>query len=135
MVKCKISRDQYLKFKLWNNAKTNRSHMTAEEYHVWSYLQNINVTLPFPYIWIRQGVVSKYIVDFLCPAVKLGLEVDGSSHYYKAHYDAVRQRFLTREGYEILHISNSDTYDEAVLKQFMHAVELKTISKIVLAQI
>jgi very-short-patch-repair endonuclease len=130
MGKRPISRSQYLQYRDWTRAAKLRHKPTDEELHVWRYLQDINRVLPEGVVWFRQCCVGRYIVDFLCPKAKLGLEVDGSSHYNKAQYDRVRQHFLEHNGYEILHISNVDTYSEDILAGFMAAVEKKTLFRL-----
>jgi very-short-patch-repair endonuclease len=130
MAKYCISKSQYLKFKQWDKAKKLRRNMTSEERHVWVYLQALNGRLPKNVVWFRQVCVGKYIIDFACPRLKLGLEVDGSSHNGKERYDRVRQHFLERVGYEVLHICNVDTYDDKVLASFMNAVENKTLFRL-----
>jgi very-short-patch-repair endonuclease len=104
--------------------------MTPEETHVWSYLQTLNSCLPVDCVWYRQGCIGKYITDFYCPKVKLVLEVDGSSHYGKERYDRVRQLFIERAGYEVLRLTNVDTYNEEILIRFMEALEKKTLFRL-----
>ena len=106
--------------------------MTPEETHVWRYFQELNARLPDGVFWCRQICVGRYIVDFLCPKAKLCLEVDGSSHYGKERYDKTRQLFLERAGYEVLHLTNVDTYNEDILLKFMEALEKKTQHRLTL---
>ncbi len=60
--------------------------------------------------------VGFYIVDFLCIAHRLVVEADGSQHT-ESKRDAVRDEWLTREGYKILRFGNHDilTARESVL--------------------
>ena len=64
----------------------------------------------------RQAPVGPYIVDFLCIAHRLVGEADGSQHA-ESKRDAIRDGWLTREGYAILRFSNRDilTARESVL--------------------
>jgi very-short-patch-repair endonuclease len=64
----------------------------------------------------RQAPVGFYIVDFLCIAHRLVVEADGSQHT-ESKRDAVRDEWLTREGYKILRFGNRDilTARESVL--------------------
>ena len=52
----------------------------------------------------RQVPVDRYIADFLAPAVKLVVEIDGSSHSLRRTADARRDRVLQRLGYRVLRI-------------------------------
>jgi very-short-patch-repair endonuclease len=51
-------------------------------------------------------VVPPYIVDFLCPAMNLVVEVDGDTH--DAVADAKRDAALVNLGYRVLRVTNED---------------------------
>ena len=60
------------------------------------------------YKFKRQVPVAPYIVDFLCTAARVIVELDGSLHddpKQKAH-DAARDDFLRRQGFRVLRFSN-----------------------------
>lgn len=52
----------------------------------------------------RQVVVGEYIVDFLAPAARLVVEVDGGYHRSRGHADARRDAALGRAGYRVLRL-------------------------------
>ena len=52
----------------------------------------------------RQVVVGQRIVDFLAPAVRLVVEVDGLIHARRRRSDERRDRDLARLGYHVLRI-------------------------------
>lgn len=58
----------------------------------------------------RQFPIAGYIVDFVCPAQKLIVEIDGSQHAdeTKASYDAVRTARLEADGWTVLRFWNDD---------------------------
>lgn len=58
----------------------------------------------------RQQGIGPYILDFYCPELRLGVELDGNSHDYKYEYDEQRSSFLKQQGIHIIRFSN-----EAVL--------------------
>lgn len=60
----------------------------------------------------RQVPIGGYIVDFLIEEAKLIIELDGEQHGYdrNAAYDAERDSFLRREGYEVLRFWNEEVY-------------------------
>ncbi len=47
---------------------------------------------------------GRYIADFVAPAGRLVIEVDGASHRHRAHADARRDRVLARLGYRVLRL-------------------------------
>ncbi|MDQ7009805.1 MAG: DUF559 domain-containing protein [Candidatus Gracilibacteria bacterium] len=56
----------------------------------------------------RQHSVGRYILDFYCPKLKLGIELDGSVHDNREEYDNIRTEFLNNCDLDILRFSNND---------------------------
>ena len=54
----------------------------------------------------RQQPIGPYIVDFVCFARRLIIEVDGSQHAAAAVYDDRRSRWLNRQGFRVLRAWN-----------------------------
>ena len=54
----------------------------------------------------RQVPIGKYIADFVCPARKLIIEVDGGQH--TPEVDASRTAFLESQGYRVLRFWNNE---------------------------
>ena len=52
----------------------------------------------------RQAVLPPFIADFLCPAARLIVEVDGDTH--DESKDRLRDDLLSQEGYRVLRITN-----------------------------
>jgi very-short-patch-repair endonuclease len=50
------------------------------------------------------SVGGRYIADFLAPALRLVVEVDGSAHVHKRRADARRHGKLRRLGYHVLRL-------------------------------
>ncbi len=61
---------------------------------------------PRPAKFRRQAVIPPYIADFLCPAVKLVIEVDGDTH--DSLTDTRRDAHLATLGYRVLRFTNHD---------------------------
>ena len=81
----------------------------------------------------RQAPVVGYIADFVCPEMKLIVELDGGQHVERADYDARRTRVLEAEGYRVLRYWNDDVLlrTTGVLEDILRALELvKDKSKI-----
>lgn len=56
----------------------------------------------------RQAPIGKYIVDFVCYAPRLVIEVDGGQHDAGRHRDEARTRWLEREGFRVLRFWNNE---------------------------
>ncbi len=52
----------------------------------------------------RQVVVGRFVADYLAPAVRLIVEVDGPYHSRRVAADARRDRVLQRLGYRVLRL-------------------------------
>ena len=53
----------------------------------------------------RQATIGNFIVDFLCEAKKVIIEVDGSSHIGREDYDRGRDEYLWGAGYNVIRVS------------------------------
>src|SRR5690348_13578813 len=62
---------------LQKRARSMRTDPTEPEKRLWRSLSNSQLG---GYKFRRQAVIDRYIVDFLCPAQKLIVEVDGDTH-------------------------------------------------------
>ena len=90
---------------LVSNARNLRKNMTKEERHLWyDFLRS------FPFKFLRQKVLGKYIVDFYCAEAKLVVELDGSEHYEDKgmEYDTERTAYLEQYGVRVLRIPNNE---------------------------
>jgi|SRR5699024_5452392 len=54
----------------------------------------------------RQRIIGNYIVDFYVKALRMVVEIDGSSHNGKEAYDARREKYLEDLGLKIYRISD-----------------------------
>jgi very-short-patch-repair endonuclease len=71
-------------------------------------------------VWFRrQAVIGRFIVDFVAPAARLVVEVDGGYHALRRTADACRDRALARLGYRVLRLEA-----DLVLKHPEQAVTL-----------
>ena len=76
------------------------------------------------YKFRRQHPVGGYILDFYCPKVKLGIEVDGEVHKFQAEYDRQRENDIRDLGVEIIRFWNSEVenHPEDVAKRVMNRI-------------
>ena len=82
--------------------------MPAAERLVWKVVRNRGLG---GFKFRRQVAVGPYIADFLCPAARLILEIDGDSHNFTIHQDTLRDRYLAARGYRVERISNADVFE------------------------
>jgi very-short-patch-repair endonuclease len=84
-------------------ARAMRNNPTEPEKRLWRTLSNGRLQ---GFKFRRQAVIPPYIADFLCPAAKLIVEVDGDTHDEPT--DARRDLHLAQLGYRVIHVTNAD---------------------------
>jgi len=91
--------------------KELRNNLTPAEATLWKYLQHCKLD---GRKFRRQHSVKKYILDFYCPAEKLGIELDGNIHsgFASDEYDNERTEQLNELGIRIIRFENKDVYQE-----------------------
>lgn len=110
--------------------KSLRNHATAPEAILWLRLKNKQVAdLKFR----RQYGVDPYVIDFYCPELRLGIELDGEVHnsHEAEVYDQMRTRFLKENRIKILRYKNEVVYQnvETVIEDIkMYSKEIKGCS-------
>jgi very-short-patch-repair endonuclease len=92
----------------FEKATEMRNNPTPAEASMWEILRR-QVYQNFPdYIFYRQSVQYGYILDFYCPRLRLGIEVDGYVHDEQKEYDYYRDNTLARHGIEVHRFSNDE---------------------------
>jgi very-short-patch-repair endonuclease len=88
-------------------AKKLRANTTPHERALWRALKELPIEGTH---FRRQAPIGPYIVDFLCPAKRLIIELDGGHHNddTTAKRDSERQAWLEQEGYRVIRFWNSD---------------------------
>ncbi len=98
-------------------ARALRSNMTDAEQKLWFHLRRKQIGNVQFY---RQRPIGEYVVDFLAPAVKLVIEIDGSQHNESDALlrDEKRTGFLASQGLNVLRFDNLQVLQqiEAVLE-------------------
>ena len=61
----------------------------------------------------RQYSVGSFVIDFFSVEIKLGIELDGNSHFQLGapEYDRKRQQFIESFGIRIVRILNTEVYE------------------------
>jgi len=85
-------------------ARSHRRTETPAEAALWASLRNRQLLgLKFR----RQHPIGRYFADFYCPAARLAIEADGSSHDGRALRDRRRDGWLRRQGVTLLRFPNA----------------------------
>lgn len=84
-------------------AREMRNNPTEPEKRLWRRLSNGQLE---GFKFRRQQVIGQHIADFVCPARKLIVELDGDTH--EAVADKARDAALAQFGYRVIHIANHD---------------------------
>ncbi|MBY0269884.1 MAG: endonuclease domain-containing protein [Burkholderiales bacterium] len=101
-----------------------RSTLTDAEQLLWHHLRHRQITgIKFR----RQHPVGRYVVDFVCLAKRLAIEVDGGQHAEMKPQDQQRDAFLAQQGFRVLRFWNSEVLGniEGVMGKIWAAVSEK----------
>ena len=102
-------------------ARALRRTMTPPEAMLWTLLRARPADLKFR----RQHPAGPYVIDFHCPAAKLGIEIDGTAHEMGDNpaRDERRDLWLRDRGYRILRIPAAELREnvEGVLQHILEA--------------
>jgi len=85
---------------LEERARALRDSPTPSEALLWRALRGRQLGVAFR----RQVLIGRYIVDFVAPAARLVVEVDGSFHDDRRHADERRDAALVSGGYRVLRL-------------------------------
>jgi very-short-patch-repair endonuclease len=86
-------------------ARQLRSNPTEAEKRLWSKLRLKQID---GHRFRRQVPIGAYVVDFVCLARRLIIEVDGGQHDSRASQDDARTAWLERQGFSILCFWNNE---------------------------
>ena len=85
-----------------------RRNMTDAERKLWYRLRGNQLGLKFR----RQHPFENYVLDFVCLAVKLIVEVDGGQHQDQTAHDVQRTIILEKAGFRVLRFWNNQVLAE-----------------------
>jgi len=116
--------------KILKRARALRKAMTEPEIMLWSRLKGRGRGQP---IFRRQFAYESMIFDFYCPAARLAVEVDGSTHWDedKRAKDEARDRWLRRRDITVVRIAAGTVYRgasdvaDAVILQALALIEAR----------
>jgi len=103
--------NQYMKIHKILQARELRKAQTDAENKLWQTLRNRQI-LGFKFH--RQYVIKGFILDFYCPALKLGIEVDGKIHNAIENrvYDLKRENILKLNKINIIRFTNDQVNND-----------------------
>jgi very-short-patch-repair endonuclease len=111
--------------RLRNNAKALRRDMTDAERIIW---YNVRAHRFEGTGFRRQTPIGPYVVDFVCHAAKLIIEVDGGQHCEPRNIarDARRDSYFKVQGYRVLRFNNHEVMKNkaGVLETIAEAIRL-----------
>jgi very-short-patch-repair endonuclease len=103
--------------------KELRANQTLAEEKLWEFISNRKLN---GFKFYRQYSIGGYILDFYCPKIRLGVELDGSGHKEKemAIFDKERTRELEASNIRILRFWNSEVMNnvEMVLEKISQKI-------------
>jgi very-short-patch-repair endonuclease len=93
-----------------NRSRDLRRGQTPAEQKLWRKLRGRQLG---ECKFVRQEPIGPYFADFLCREQRLIVEVDGATHSTEEElaHDARRTKFLAREGYRILRVTNDEVFN------------------------
>ena len=101
-----------------------RNHSTAAEASLWKVLKNSQVG---GYKFRRQHGIGPYILDFYCPLLHLGIELDGSAHDAPMadKHDEIRTKYLEDQGITVIRFRNEVVYrnPNAIVEEILKFAE------------
>jgi very-short-patch-repair endonuclease len=106
-------------------AKSLRRNATEAEKIIWHYLRAHRLQGAS---FRRQTPIGPFIVDFVCHAAKLVIEIDGGQHFESDHIrrDERRDAYLASRGYRVLRFNNHEvmTNRQGVLEAIAAAISV-----------
>src|SRR5215467_12416770 len=105
-------------------ARSLRANSTDAEQIIWSALRAHRMNGAS---FRGQAPIGPYVVDFVCHAARLVIELDGGQHFEsrQERRDARRDAFLASKGFRVLRFNNHDvmTNRDGVLETIAMAIE------------
>ena len=110
--------------RLVSPSRENRKKQTKAEAALWAVLREKKLK---GYKFTRQKPIDRFILDFYCSKLLLGIEVDGSSHAKKGEYDKQRTQIIKYYGIKIIRFLNEQVLNDlsAVSKKLLEEIKIR----------
>jgi very-short-patch-repair endonuclease len=94
-----------------NRARILRGNGTSAEEKLWLRLRDRKLG---GFKFVRQLAIENYFVDFCCRSELLIVEIDGGTHGNPSELanDIVRDGVLSKLGYKIVRVHNTDIFED-----------------------
>ena len=106
-----------------DRARKLRKDMTTSEWRMWQHLRSRQMN---GWKFRRQAPIGRYVVDFVCLAARLVVELDGDSHDGQdgqIEYEQRRQDWLEAHGYRVLRLAGRDIPEADPLQGAWEAID------------
>ena len=103
-----------------------RKNQTPAEKLLW---KNISKDKIFGLRFLRQYGVGPYILDFYCPKIRLGIELDGEVHKENKLYDRDREKYLESLDIQVIRFWNNDVLKNTKEALLMLHNKIKSLIK------
>lgn len=108
-------------------ARYLRNNSTKSEIRLWNCLKRDQLGVDFH----RQKPIDVFILDFFCPELNLGIEVDGFSHnFHKVkRRDFIKEKRMNELGITLLRFTDEEVFEELdrvveIIKDFIEKNKL-----------
>jgi very-short-patch-repair endonuclease len=98
----------FYQLELTENARKLRKAATGSERRFWAALLKDRKLKGYKFT--RQKPIQRYILDFYCAKLMLGVEIDGKVHERLRKYDAKRTAQIEALGIKIVRYSNDEIF-------------------------
>ncbi|WP_041320341.1 endonuclease domain-containing protein [Hyphomicrobium denitrificans] len=90
-------------------ARSLRKNRTGAERELWSRFRELKQA---GFKFRQQAPIDRFIVDFVCFAKRLIVEVDGATHGTESEtlQDSDRQQYLVQQGFRVVRFLNDDVF-------------------------
>ncbi|MCB0749499.1 MAG: endonuclease domain-containing protein [Ignavibacteriae bacterium] len=91
--------------------RSNRNNPTKAEQLLWERIRKKQL---YGFRFLRQYSVGPYILDFYCPKMHLGIEVDGGYHKTnnQKRYDMEKEKFIKSTGINVIRFDNEEVLNK-----------------------
>lgn len=90
-----------------NTRQELRRKRTLAEKILWGRIRNKQLGYRFR----RQYSIGNYVIDFYCPELKLGIEIDGKIHLRKIDMDKYREKTILTVGVKLVRFKNEEVFE------------------------